>query len=84
MKLIGQAAAKPAATSSRLDVKPVTGIIMHIDPQALWRFNCAEDPGAEAPLVEVRAPRLRRATGPYVARDLVLSIALLLVRARHV
>ena len=52
-----------------------------IDSQALWRFNCAEAPGAKAPLVEIRAPRLRRATGPYVTRGLVLSIVLFLVHA---
>ena len=39
-------------------------------PPALWRFGCAETPGAESTSVEVRAPRLRRATGPYVTRGL--------------
>ena len=43
----------------------VTGVVLHINPPAS-RFGCAEAPGADTPSVEVRAPKLGRATGPYV------------------
>ena len=43
-----------------VNVTPVTGVELHIEPPALWRFGC----GAVAPFVEVRALRMRRATSP--------------------
>ena len=44
---------------------PMAGVVLHIDPPALWMFGCAQAPGAQYLSVKVLAPRLRRATGSY-------------------